>query len=52
MFKNFIKAFNEYTTYKNHVPAPYIRRGFELDFIPENAKIAVATAGLLSLPFT
>ena len=49
MFKNFIKASNEYTTYEKVIPAPYIRRNFELDFIPESAKIRIATPGFYEL---
>lgn len=49
MLEKFIRAFDEYTTKEKSVPAPYIRRGFTLDFIPESAKIQVATAGFYEL---
>ena len=49
MFKQFIKASNEYCTKERYVPAPYIRRGFELDFVPTEAKITIATPGFYEL---
>ncbi len=49
MFKNFIKASNEYTTYEKIIPAPYLRRAFELDFVPECAKVKIATPGFYEL---
>lgn len=33
--KNFYGAGKEYCTYDKHVNAPYLRRTFELDKIPE-----------------
>ena len=49
MFKSFIRAFDEYTTNEKFIPAPYVRRAFELDFLPESAKITIATPGFYEL---
>lgn len=49
MFSKFIKASNDYTVLGKHVPAPYLRRGFELDFVPSEAKIAICTPGFYEL---
>ena len=49
MFKKFIRAFDEFTTEEKSIPAPYIRRGFEIDFVPECAKIAITTPGFYEL---
>ena len=48
-FKNFIKASNEYAVLDKFVPAPYLRRGFTLDFAPEEAKLTIATEGFYEL---
>jgi len=49
MFNTFIKAVNEYTDIGKSVPAPYIRKGFEIDFIPDNAKLYICTPGFYEL---
>ncbi len=49
MFENFIKASNTFTTKDNWVPAPYIRKSFEIDFVPINACIFVCTPGFYEL---
>ncbi len=49
MFEKFIKATDSYTDKDNHVPAPYIRRGFCLDFIPEAASVRICTGGFYEL---
>ncbi len=49
MFKKFIKAGNEYTTKEKHIPAPYIRKGFELDFTPDSASVCICTPGFYSI---
>lgn len=49
MIGKFIKANNEYTRKDKAVPAPYIRRGFELDFAPKTAKLTVASSGFYEL---
>ena len=42
---NFIKATEDYTTLERHVPAPYFRRSFDLDKIPENASLLITGLG-------
>ena len=49
MFKHFIKATDRYTDKDLHVPAPYIRRTFSLDFQPKCARIAITTPGFYEL---
>ena len=49
MFEKFIKATNDYTTKEKSCPAPYIRRGFELDFKPSEAKLFIAVSGFYEL---
>ncbi len=49
MFNKFIKATTEYTDIGKNVPAPYIRKGFNLDFVPDNAKLCVCTPGFYEL---
>ncbi len=49
MFENFIKATNEYTDKNKSVPAPYIRKGFELDFAPTGAKVYIVASGFYEL---
>ena len=47
--KKFIKRTKEFTTFKNHIPAPYLRKSFELDFIPEKAEITICGIGFYEL---
>lgn len=49
MHKNFIRAFDNYTDIGCHVPAPYIRKSFELDFVPHSATLSVCTPGFYEL---
>ena len=50
MFSNkFIKGTNEFTTFENHIPAPYLRKSFMLDFVPENAQITICGLGFYEL---
>ena len=49
MKKNFIKATEEYSTLEKHVPAPYLRRKFDLDFVPDTAKISICGLGFYRL---
>ncbi|MBE6645470.1 MAG: hypothetical protein E7612_08885 [Ruminococcaceae bacterium] len=49
MFEKFIRAFDEFTTEEKSIPAPYIRRGFEIDFVPESANIYITTPGFYEL---
>ena len=45
----FIKASNSVCDFDNHVPAPYFRRVFELDFLPEHAEITICGLGFYEL---
>lgn len=47
--KNFIKATTEYCSFKRHVNAPYFRRSFTVDFIPETAQIFICGLGFYRL---
>ncbi len=49
MEKKFIKATKEYCTYEKHVAAPYFRRTFSLDFVPEQADIKICGMGFYRL---
>ncbi len=49
MFKEFIKAQDSYTDKENHVSAPYIRRGFTVDFPFTDAVLKICTAGFYDL---
>lgn len=49
MNRRFIKATEDYCTVEKHVSAPYMRRTFELDFVPERAKISICGLGLYEL---
>lgn len=45
----FIKRSNEMCDFDNHVPAPYFRKTFELEFEPEKAEITVTGLGFYEL---
>ena len=49
MFEKFIKATDTFCDLDAHVPAPYIRRGFRLDFLPAEAEILIAVSGFYEL---
>lgn len=49
MNKKFIKATAEYCDFYKHVPAPYLRKTFDVDFIPENADISICGLGFYVL---
>lgn len=49
MNKKFIKATEERCNFEHHIPAPYFRKGFTLDFIPENAEISICGLGFYKL---
>lgn len=49
MFSTFIKASNEFTDKEKSIPAPYLRKGFDLDFKPKNAKIYIVSSGFYEL---
>ena len=45
----FIKAAQEMCDFDCHVPAPYIRKSFSLDFEPKRAEIAICGLGFYEL---
>lgn len=49
MFEKFIKATDEYTTKEKSVNAPYIRKTFEIDFVPKSACVSICTPGFYML---
>lgn len=49
MFQKFIRAGNEYTTKEKHIPAPYIRKSFDLDFVPDKASVYICTPGFYTI---
>lgn len=49
MNKNFIKATEEYCKIDKHINAPYIRKSFSLDFVPETAQISICGLGFYRL---
>ena len=49
MEKKFIKATESYCSREKHVSAPYMRRTFELDFVPEKAEISICGLGFYCL---
>ena len=49
MNKKFIKASNKRCTFENHIAAPYIRKSFEIDFVPEKATISICGLGFYLL---
>jgi len=49
MNKKFISATKEYCTLEKHLSAPYLRKSFDLDFLPEKAKISICGLGFYRL---
>ena len=49
MNKQFIKATQECCSFEKHVPAPYLRKSFMLDFLPEKAEISICGLGFYRL---
>ena len=49
MEKKFIKATEDYCSREKHIAAPYMRRSFELDFVPERAEISICGLGFYCL---
>ena len=47
--KRFVKATDVYCSFEQHVNAPYFRRSFELDFVPESAQVAICGLGFYRL---
>lgn len=49
MNKQFIKATEERCTFERHIPAPYLRKSFALDFQPERAELSICGLGFYVL---
>jgi alpha-L-rhamnosidase len=47
----FISAGKDFSTFFNYVPAPYIRKCFDVDFMPEKAEMLVCGLGLYEFYF-
>lgn len=47
--EKFIKSGNELCDFDNHVPAPYLRKTFELEFCPKKAEITICGLGFYEL---
>jgi len=47
--ENFIAATNAVSTFENHIPAPYLRKEFDLDFNPQKADITICGLGFYEL---
>lgn len=45
----FIKATDKVCDFDSYIPAPYIRKSFELDFVPERAEITICGLGFYEL---
>ena len=46
---NFIKAGDQMCSFENHIPAPYFRKEFALDFVPAKAEITICGLGFYEL---
>ena len=46
---NFIKSSDDMCSFDNYVSAPYFRKTFDIDFLPENAEITVCGLGFYEL---
>lgn len=49
MNKCFIKASKDFCSFEKHVPAPYIRKEFDMDFVPDTAEISICGLGFYVL---
>ena len=47
--EKFIRANNDMCDFGNFVPAPYLRKSFKLDFVPETAQITICGLGFYEL---
>lgn len=45
MNRSFIKMSDEFCSFEKHVPAPYFRKSFELNFRPEKAQVSICGLG-------
>lgn len=48
-FKNFIRGTEEYSTFYKNIPAPVLRKNFELNFIPKESKLKICVSGFYEL---
>ena len=46
---NFIKGTDTYCSIENNVPAPILRKGFDLDFTPKTASLSICVSGFYDL---
>ena len=49
MNKKFICASTEYCSFEHHIPAPYLRKTFDVDVLPESAVISICGLGFYML---
>ncbi len=49
IFRNYVSASTKYCELESWEPAPYIRKSFEVNFVPEKAELSVSTAGFYEL---
>jgi len=49
--RQFVSAGREYSTFQKHIPAPYMRRSFTVDKMPEKAEITITGQGFYELFF-
>ena len=49
MNKKFICATKECCSLEKYVPAPYIRKSFNIDFVPKKAEILICGLGFYAL---
>lgn len=47
--KKFISAGRDYSDFNHYVPAPYLRKSFELDFEPDQAELLICGLGFYEL---
>ena len=47
--RQFIRANNDLCDFGHHVNAPYLRRAFTLDFVPQIAEITICGLGFYEL---
>lgn len=48
-FEKFIRGTDTYSTYTKPVPAPILRKSFNLDFVPEKSTLNICVSGLYEL---
>lgn len=48
-FKSFIKAYNGYCNYPDTLPAPILRKTFDIDFVPQSCSLSICVSGFYEL---